>query len=208
LISTQEAQCILSFCNNSGPIFIIVTVGTLFLQNKNIGYLLLFSTVFANIINGIVFCKILKPKPISKKSIAYEKHIKPPTLGEILKESILSSSNLLVLVGGYIVLFSIIIHILTITNAFGFLQDFTGFGEGIFEITTGINTLGKTSLPMNIKVILSSFLLSLGGLSIQLQILSMVHNVPFSRPIYVISQLSKAIISTIISGILFNFLLK
>lgn len=53
--SKDEAERMLAFTNNSGPLFIIGTVGISFYRNSSIGFILLFTHVLASITVGFTF---------------------------------------------------------------------------------------------------------------------------------------------------------
>ena len=55
ILSKEEAERLISFTNNSGPLFILGTVGISLLSNKKIGYILLISHLISCIIVGISF---------------------------------------------------------------------------------------------------------------------------------------------------------
>ena len=53
-VTLEEAQHILVFSNNPGPLFLIGTIGTGFFGMPQYGYLLLFSSVFGSVLTGIL----------------------------------------------------------------------------------------------------------------------------------------------------------
>lgn len=204
LITANEAQCILSFCNNAGPIFITVTAGSLLLKSKEIGYILLLSTILSNIICGILIGRLnKKPELCTGRLFAMGKN-KPKPLGAILGNSISSAANTLVVIGGYIVLFGILIKILFLTGILSCKTSIaTGLVAGLLEMTNGISLLSSAPLNMFTKTFLSAFILSFGGASIQLQITGILENVPINMPTYYATQIFKALLSAIISATIF-----
>ena len=61
LISKKDAEKVLAFTNNSGPLFILGTVGIAFFNNQKIGLILLF-THFSCHYNRHYFWQILQEK--------------------------------------------------------------------------------------------------------------------------------------------------
>ena len=55
ICSKEECERLLSFTNNSGPLFIIGTVGILMFRNTTIGILLFITHILACISVGIIF---------------------------------------------------------------------------------------------------------------------------------------------------------
>ncbi|HCT65200.1 MAG TPA: hypothetical protein DIC60_08075 [Lachnospiraceae bacterium] len=204
LITPNEAQCIMAFCNNASPIFITVTVGSLLLKSNQIGYLLLSSTVLSNIICGIFIGYLFQMPELCKKNLFAMRKSKPEPLGVILGNSISSAANTLVVIGGYIVIFGILVKILYITGILSSKHSvITSLVTGSLEMTTGVSVLASAPLNMFTKTVLSAFILSFGGTSIQLQITGIVQDVPINMYIYYVAQISKALLSAIISGIIF-----
>ena len=55
IISKIEAERLIAFTNNSGPLFILGTVGIAMLKSPNIGYTLLLSHILASLTVGYLF---------------------------------------------------------------------------------------------------------------------------------------------------------
>lgn len=179
-ISKAEAERLLAFSNNSGPLFIIGTVGISLLADKNLGLLLLIVHILASISVGFLY-GIWSPKTQNKINSNYKRQThntnKPQTsinlknFGELLSNSIYSSIQSILLVGGFIVLFSVIISILKnvnifkyfvyIDNFFNFPIHFSeNFASGILELTNGIKELALLYFDnVNLKIISISSLL-------------------------------------------------
>ena len=147
--------------------------------------------------------------------------------GEILSSSLKSATSTIVMIGGFVVLFSIIISIFNKCNLTYFIELFfkpicnffnipstiaSSLFTGIFEITNGINLIANIKLKqISINIILTSFLLGLGGISVFLQVLSLVSKSDLSIKPYIIGKILHATFSSIYTYILilifpiFNF---
>lgn len=55
ICNTEECERLIAFTNNSGPLFIVGTVGSGLLGNSKIGFLLLFTHILACITVGFLF---------------------------------------------------------------------------------------------------------------------------------------------------------
>ena len=55
ICNTEECERLIAFTNNSGPLFIVGTVGSSLLSNSKIGFLLLFTHILACITVGFLF---------------------------------------------------------------------------------------------------------------------------------------------------------
>ena len=110
ICSKVECERLLSFTNNSGPLFIVGTVGISMFGNSTIGFLLLFTHLLASISVGFLFRFWKKNDSknfISSSSNIKNRTIKLSSLGEIIGNSIKSSINTILMIGGFVVLFSV-----------------------------------------------------------------------------------------------------
>lgn len=211
ICSKEECERLLSFTNNSGPLFIIGTVGILMFKNTTIGILLFITHLLACITVGFIFRYWKKGKNTfdantsipfftqSKKSASFS------NLGEILAESITSSISTILLIGGFMVIFS---SIISIFKASGLLNSFTvllnpifqsfhidtsfiqGLLTGILEITNGIHTISSIACKkLSLNIIFTAFLLGFGGISILLQVWSITSKTDLSIRPYLYGKL-------------------
>lgn len=165
-ITIKDANKILLFSHFINPIFIIGTVGIIFLNNKKYGYLILISHILSNLIIGIF---------LRDKSIPLDKEINiikynSKTFFIALKDAIKDAVNTLVIVFGTIT--SMLVFLNIINSYFNFNHIF----YGIIEITCGLKYLSSSSLKVFYKIIISTFFLSFGGISIHTQVLSIIDN--------------------------------
>ncbi len=136
ICSKEECERLLSFTNNSGPLFIIGSVGILMFKNTTIGVLLFITHILACITVGVIFRFWKKNKTSSdfKNSSSFEQkrnnYATFSNLGEVLAESITSSISTILLIGGFVVIFSSIISIL---NASGLLEILSNIVSPIFN---------------------------------------------------------------------------
>ena len=226
--SKEECERLLSFTNNSGPLFIIGTVGILMFKNTTIGFLLFITHILACISVGIVF-RFWKKNSNSKLSFSkqYEKNslknnICFSNLGEVLAESITNSVSTIILIGGFVVIFSSIISIFNasgllnvinnifspITNFFNINTSFSSsFFTGLLEITNGINAISNIPCKkLSINIVLSAFLLGFGGISVFLQVLSIISKTDLSIKPYIYGKLLQGILSALYTYLFLNFI--
>lgn len=227
-ITKNEAERLLCFTNNSGPLFILGTVGISFYANSTIGAILLFTHIMASVSVGIILGLISRKKEkneyiTSNNTLIKKNDLKISELGEILGNSILNSIKTILMIGGFVVIFSVIISILQktkilvlfssiISNSFGVNQDLVlGFITGVIEFTNGLNIISKIHIKaISINIILSSFILGFGGLSITLQVLSIISKSKLSIKKYVIGKFLHGLIAAIYTFLIlllpiFNF---
>lgn len=209
----DEAERMLPFVNNSGPLFIIGTVGISFYANSTIGIILLFTHIISSITVGIVFGIISRIKKRHKYSnsnylVSPNNAISIYELGEILGSSIMSSIRTILLIGGFVTLFSVIISILEKTKVLIIISNLLGnifninssiissFITGIIEFTNGLNKISAIHLKnISLNIIISSFIIGFGGISVLLQVLSIIAKQKLSINKYVIGKLLQAFVS-------------
>lgn len=219
ICSKEECERLLSFTNNSGPLFIIGSVGILLYRNTMIGLLLFITHLLASLSVGFIFRFWKRTVPSEKlifSSNTYS-HRKNPTtfsnLGEVLSESIVSSIKSILVIGGFVVIFSSIIsifnasgitHIIEILLSpfFHWIQIDTSFIEpiftGFFEITNGISIISNIACKkLSINIVITAFLLGFGGISVLLQVLSITSKSDLSIKPYIYGKVLQGILSAL-----------
>ncbi len=221
IISKIEAERLIAYTNNSGPLFILGTVGIALFGNKKIGFILLISHILASIVVGYCFSFWKKDKfdinynetKFNSKSIP----IKISDIGEILGTSIKKSISTILSIGGFIVLFSVILSILetsgiltlianTLNNLFGISQNISlALITGIIELTNGVNIAAiLPDVYHNTSILLTSFLLGFGGISVLLQVYSIIAKENISIKPYFYGKTLQGIFSFIFTFIFLN----
>ena len=226
ICTKEECERLLSFTNNSGPLFIIGTLGILMFKNTTIGILLFITHILACITVGIIFrfWKSKKTSPdFSTKTSSHstkQKTVNFSNLGEVLAESITSATSTILLIGGFVVIFSSIISILKssgilnlfascIAPLFNFLNIDTAFSSplisGFLEITNGINTISNIACKkLSINIIFTAFLLGFGGISVLLQVLSITSKTDLSIKPYLYGKLLHGLFAAFYTYIFIN----
>lgn len=219
IISKIEAERLIAFTNNSGPLFILGTVGIALFGNQKIGLILLFSHIISSILVGYFFRFWKKDKIevnfIENKFNSQNTPIKVADLGEILGNSIKKSISSILLIGGFIVLFSVILSILENSGIFDEIANiFSTFGipkdisistiTGIIELTNGVTLVSNLySINPLVSILIVSFLLGFGGFSVLLQVYSIIAKENISIKPYFYGKLLHGLFSVIITYILF-----
>ena len=216
ICTNVEAERLLAFTNNSGPLFIIGTVGIGLFKDTTIGILLFITHILACLTVGFIFRFWKSSKRFEKKGdrpLFSEKQVSISNLGEVLATSIMSAINTIFLIGGFIVLFSVIISILEnsgildvlahlihpILNIFKVSSYYAdGIFTGLLELTNGVcNIANISNKSISTNIIICAFLLGFGGISIMLQILSITSKAKISIKPYIIGKLLQAIFAAI-----------
>ena len=197
-INIKDIQKCLNFCHFTNPIFILGTIGYTFLGNKKIGLIILISHYLTSIIIGI-FNK--KDKNFIEIKINNNKNNR--NFINVLTKSIKSTIDTLFLILGVITTCLIITCIL---NKIINLPDNFKFIYGFIEITQGLKYLSISNLNIEIKTIISSFLISFGGICIHAQVFSILDNKKIRYFPYFKSRLIHGILSSILTFVFIKFI--
>ena len=195
IIDESVSTKALLFTHFSNPLFIIGTISSL-LNSKKYAYLILIIHYITNIIIGIIFRNY--KYSYSNKSI--KTNIKPDYIGNVLTKSIKESIDILLLILGSIVTFTFISTI--INNMFNLSNITSSILSGILEMTQGLKYISILNISLRIKVTLMTMILSFGGLSIHLQVSSIIKDTGILYVPYLIAR----ILHLVISGILIYFI--
>ena len=212
MITKAEGERLLTFTNNSGALFILGTVGITLFGNSTIGILLLLTHILACISVGIIFrfWKLNDTEKINSNNL--NKNFKASS-SNILGSSISNSINTILMIGGFIVLFSIIISILNtskvlliLSNIFIPIMNFFNIDtkfcvpiiSGILELTNGISLVaGLPNKLLSTNIIISAFLLGFGGISVVLQIYAIIADTDISIIPYILGKFLQGIFASI-----------
>ena len=190
------------------------------------GILLLITHILACLSVGILF-RFWKRKKVSsikfrKTSVDFiaQKEINFANLGEILTSSILTSIQTILLIGGFVVLFSVIISILNHSHVFSILSSIlqtvfrllnidsmfcNGILTGIIELTSGIKAISLVPIKsISQSVTISSFLLGFGGFCVLLQTFSIVAKSHISLKPYIIGKVLHGIFAALYTYLFLN----
>lgn len=179
-----------------------------------IGVLLLISHILACLTVGFIF-RFWKKNTSSTFHFSPHKNkdISFSNLGSIIANSISNATSTLFMIGGFVVLFSVIISIfeesqllpfftIIFTPFFNFFHIPTSFISPIFiailEITNGISKISCIHIKaISINIVITSFVLGLGGFSVLLQIFSITSQSDLSIKPYIIGKGLQGIISAL-----------
>jgi len=220
LCTKDEGDRMLAFTNNSGPLFIISCVGISLFGDTKTGILLLCTHILAGITVGILFGKLStkntkNAKYLSTQNVNHSTLKDPVTisnLGRVLGKSIQNAISTVLMIGGFVVIFSVIIsileqsHVLNMISQFfnpilsllGFSTDFANpILSGIIELTNGVSKVANIHIKaVSQSIILCAFLLGFGGFSVLFQVFSLLNKTDLSMKKYVIGKFLQGLIAS------------
>ena len=198
-ITKNESEHLLFFTHFSNPMFILGTLVTIFLNNKSLGLIILLSHYLPNFIIGFLLKKYNNPK----NNYSTNNNKNNPNFGIIFTRSIKNSIDSLLLILGTLTIFliisTIIINLLNLNNINSLLI------KSILELTSGLKELSTINFNNKLLVILSSCILSFGGLSVHMQVINELTDTDISYKNFFIGRIFQTILSLIISYIITLF---
>ena len=223
ICNNVECERLIAFTNNSGPLFIVGTVGIGLFKDTKTGILLLITHILACITVGFLFrwWKWKKRSSFSDTSLnTLPSKICLSNLGEVLAASIMNAINTIFLIGGFVVLFSVVISILNssgsldlvanflspILNIFGLSSKYVkGILTGLIELTNGVCSIASiVNKNISINIVICSFLLGFGGISVALQVLSITSKSGISIKPYLIGKLLQGCFAAFYTYLILN----
>ncbi|NMB42222.1 MAG: sporulation integral membrane protein YlbJ [Firmicutes bacterium] len=229
LCSKVEAERLISFVNTADPLFMFGAVAVGMLKAPHTGFIIAAAHYLSSISLGFImrFYKRgqhlgqrftgdgkRKQKNIFTHALqamveARKKDSRP--IGRLLGDSIKDSVNTLLLVGGFIILFSVIIRMLDLAGAVTFLAlgfsrilSLAGldtalspaFVSGLFEIDLGCQLIGTVQgVTVDQKVIAVSAIIAWSGLSVHAQVASLISSTDISILPYVCARVLHALLA-------------
>lgn len=231
-LTRVEAERLVSFTNSSNPLFIFGAISVGFFHNAQLGIVLAASHYVSNMCVGLVMRfhgrkEEQIPKQKSSFSLRTAFHIlhtkrieETRPLGKILGDAVTSSVHTLLMIGGFIILFSVLNRMLTqigiipfFTFWIQYILQLLSFStalafpllSGIFEITLGSQLASvTTNTPLLQQAIITSFILGFGGLSVQAQVASILADTDIRFKPYFIARILQAVFAASLTYLLWK----
>lgn len=199
-LSKTETERLLSFCNNSGPLFILGAIGVSLYHNPLIGWLLYAAHLLAAVSAGIIFRFYGKNDFIAPRSKLTQPNRQ---IGEIFSIVLQNSISGILTVCGAIIFFSAAANLLI--NLISSHIQCADLFTGLIEFTTGIVNISDTDIPLAGKLIMSSFIVGFAGLSVHFQVMGIAAKYNLSLKPYILGKLLHAVIAAAYMYILTKF---
>lgn len=209
IISPHEAQKTLCFSNNCGPLFIVGTVGTLMLNNTSIGYFLLFIHMLSALLISIIFASYKLPPSSRKQKLIPSSGPAFTNFSSLLNSAVTNAMDTIVHIGGYIIFFSVIAHIINHSpfmlyilqsDLISNLPDLMIMGSitGLLELSNGSSMISSNVTPSLYPIALLSALIGFGGLCVHFQTSYVLGDCHFSLFPYILAKGMQGILSFIL----------
>jgi sporulation integral membrane protein YlbJ len=229
-----EAERLVCFTNSSNPLFLFVAVAVGFFHNPHLGIILALSHYLGNICVGIIMrfyrwkeekshAKVMTKLPSIRQAFSqmHRTRIKETRpFGSLLGDAVLSSIQTLLMIGGFIILFSVVNKLLFHMNITGLLASGVGgilhifnfpdslslpFISGMFEMTLGsklTSTVEEATLFQ--QTVMTSFILAFNGFSIQAQVASIIAATDIRFTPFFLARIAHGLLASIITILLWE----
>ncbi len=189
-ISASEAESLIAYSNNSGPLFVIGAAGVGIFGSLKAGVLLYIIQIFSALTSAMLL-KRHTCYPVMRAT-AQKSNAKDFT--DCVCMAVMNVLN----VCGFIVFFAVINVLLE--PVLSIMPDFVScICSCILEITNGISKIGVQSYPIHIKLAMASFALGWSGFSVHMQVKSLIKDTGLSMKKYYITRLFIGALSAMIT---------
>ncbi|WP_379159050.1 sporulation integral membrane protein YlbJ [Paenibacillus sp. sgz5001063] len=217
LLSRIEGERLVAFTTSSDPIFLLGAVSVGFFHDASLGLILALAHYGGGIIVGLLMSfhgrKEDSANPLAPlapahegasddrdtgrirlalRSMAEARRRDGRSLGELLRGAVQSSLQLIIVVGGLVVFFNVLMELMSRAGIMSVLISVTGgmlaqagfpadlstaLVSGLFEVTLGARSAGAAavSIPLQYKAAAAACVLSWGGLSVHAQVASILN---------------------------------
>lgn len=212
-IDIDTCQRLINIASNTSPLFAIGAVGTSMLSSSYLGYFLL----IINYLSCFAMSLILPvPKTRDMKQPTFLYSAENTNFGSVMKATIEDSIITCLSIGGFVILYSVLISI--ISSNWIFNLGFDNLGKilgletellkgtflGLIEMTNGCSLISTTSVHMYIKVIIISFMLGFSGFSIISQVHSFTYKFKLSMNKYIAGKFIQGLMASAIAVVLYK----
>ncbi len=229
-----EGERLMSFTNTADPLFMFGAVAVGMFGLPQVGVAIAAAHYLSSLTTGILLRFYGRKEPNSPEEqnsgrlirrafdalyIARKKDGRP--MGQLMGDAVRNSVNSLLMIGGFIILFSVIIRILTIIGVVGVLSRLLmsvlsplgldpaltpAIISGLFEVTLGSQLAGQAtaSAPLVQTVMVAGAVIAWSGLSVHAQVASIISGTGMKITPFVIARFIHAVLATVYTYVLWG----
>lgn len=200
-LSKSEAERLAAFCNNSGPLFIIGSVGAAIYCRPVFGITLYIIHIMASVLVGMIFSHWGRAR-----------HNSPPMrldtrdmpLTEVFSSALSRAAQSILTVCFSIIFFSALSRALL--DALPLPPLLYAVASGLCEFSTGVLSLSRLDIGIAEKLVLTSFVIGFSGFSVHLQVIAVTAGAGLSLAPYIIGKLLHGVIAAALTFAALRFL--
>ena len=232
LCTRIEAERLMSFTNNASPLFMLVAVSVGMFKNPELGLVIAGAHYLANLSIGFLLRfygrhdREILPTGICSRdrllqrawwqlSSAMKKENRPA--GKLLADAITNSVGKLLTIGGFVIVFAVIIRILSRVGILSGLNMLLAplleplglqpaavqaLTQGLFEVTLGTKAAAEAPVPYTQQIVAAAICLAWSGLSVHAQVASMISDTDIRMLPFIVSRFGQALLAALYSLLL------
>ena len=206
IVTKQELERLLTFCNNPGSAFVISAVGISLFGNKKIGIALYVCVILSSLAIGFVGKYFLGYK---KGAGASSTLIIPTDFSvKTITDAVHSSAISMLTVCAYVVFFSAFVGCIgALLSRFSLPREVIACVFGFFELSSGVGAAAQVGDRLR-AVILCALFVGWSGLSVGFQIMSVASGRNISFKSFFIAKAAQGILCALFMGIAVKFVLR
>ena len=232
LCTAVEAERLLSFTNTADPLFMFGAVAVGMFGMPELGATIAIAHYLSSFFVGVLFRYHGRDRDIythnaqstkgniiirALRALYAAKQEDKRSMGQLLGDSVKNSMNTILLIGGFIILFSVFLQILSVigvtavlSTLFAGLLNLIGFDthlapamvSGFFEIDLGALAASQADAPLIEKVVIASGIIAWSGISVHGQVASIVIESGIRMLPYMVARLLHALFAAGLTVIL------
>lgn len=200
IITRKQAQRMILFCVNSGPAFVISTVGNAILGNRRAGMVIFVSLTLSSVFMGVM-SRFINDDSLGKDGLAAAREAKSSAVFsrplQILPQSVMSACVSMAGICAWIMLFCCFGEFLTLLRV---PQKLIIFTKCLTEVTAGCFSLKGLAAPPVFAAVLGW-----GGAAVHCQILKYVNEIGIKPTVFLASRAVNGILAAVICDVLLKF---
>jgi len=229
MCTRTEGERLMAFTNNSSPLFILVAVAVGMLHEPAVGPLILGAHYLANLTLGLAlrFYGAKEDAPRRQRShgpllarawaaMRLQQAGDPRPAGRILGDAVKASLENLMNIGGFIVLFAVLIRLFTAQGIIGLLARlpaavlrpldlpqplWSALVSGFFEITMGSQLAASAPAPLDQKLLVIAAILGWSGLCVQTQVATLIAETDLRLSVFLVCRFLQACLAALYTGL-------
>lgn len=228
LITKHEGDRLICFTSTSGPLFMLGAVSIGMLKDPKLSPLIILPHYLSVLVLGLLF-KSYKSRnniittykkgdifeEIQDSYITWLKTKK--SIGSLITKAVKESMDTILLVGGLVIFYSVLVEILFNMNFFNKILSYLGsiftidiqlikgIIIGLFEVTIGCKNIAALNIDFITKIIIINFIIGWSGFSVHSQAISFINTTDINSKLYIISKFFHGVLSGIFAYIIYLF---
>jgi sporulation integral membrane protein YlbJ len=216
MCSRTEAERLMSFTNTADPLFMSGAVAVGMFGRPEVAGVIIVAHYLSSLSVGLIMRHYARQADRPQRTTRQHRFLSRALralvearrqdgrpFGKLLGDAVRNSVNTLLLIGGFIIIFSVVMRMLTLVGAVGLLSQGLGallapvgldprtipaLVTGLFEITLGCQLAGQSPAPLVHRVAVASAIIAWSGLSVHAQVAAIVQGTGFKLAPYLVAR--------------------